>query len=1106
MDGWTLIKRSLWFHRRAHAGVALGVAVAAAAIIGALAVGDSLRQSLRQMALSRLGRVEAALVAPDRYVPRGLATDVAKGIGCESAAVLSLGGSAENQSGTARAAQIAVLGVDDAFWRIAGGGPAPLAGDEESRAVINEALAARLGARAGDTIFIRLPRQDMLPAEAAFSGSSRRGLVLSAAVKAIVSDEQGGRFSLRGGPPPLNAFVPLGWLQRKAGLAGMANVICVAGATAGSANEFLSRQAGLRLFGLQSRQIGHGGLFEIRSRRVFLDPPVTRALRGLGGEEILAYFVNDIRVGGRNTPYSIIAGIGAPPGGPEPNDDEIRLTGWLADDLGAAPGDVAELEYYALGERGELRRQDARLRVAGGEWLDANALDPSLMPDFPGLAEANECRDWDPGVPIDAGRVRPKDEQYWRLFRGTPKAVVSLAAARRMWGNRHGDLTAVRFASDSAASAEAAADSCLKNISPAAVGLVFRPVRSEAMEAARKSMDFGWLMAGMSVFLIFSALLLTALLSGLSVRRRLAEIGTLLAMGFTPGHARRLLLGECLILAAGGVAGGAALAVAYGAAALAVLRGLLPAGTGAADLRFHISAGAIGQGAAMSLALALAAMWIVLRRQMKGEVRELLAADGSRAGGRLSAGRGGRLVGAAGAAMAAGAISLAAAAGRLPGRGAAMIFFSAGALLLAAGVAVSCSILCRLAARPSVKSLRLLGVSNAARRMGRSLAVATTLACGTFIVVGVGANWKSPAADPWDRASGTGGFALFATSAAPLPGDLFALGGRARSAETAPSTAASHDGAPPEATNDVVPIRVRSGDEASCLNLNHPAQPAVWGVDPSLLSRRRRFTFSAFATGVSDDGWGALAAPDAAGDVPAVADSATLEWALGAGVGDIVVIQDEEGRPVRVRVVASLAPSILQGGILISERQFVRLFPSAGGYRMFLIDASPAQLSAAQADLASSRVLQDAGLDVASSGERLARFDAVENAYLSMFQVLGGLGVLLGTAGLGLLVFRNVMERRGELAIMRAAGFSRGQVRRVVLWEHWLLVAMGLGAGAAAGLLAVMPALGAGAAAHFPWLTLAATVLLIAASALAWTWCAAGLALRGSIVAALRNE
>ena len=89
--------------------------------------------------------------------------------------------------------------------------------------------------------------------------------------------------------------------------------------------------------------------------------------------------------------------------------------------------------------------------------------------------------------------------------------------------------------------------------------------------------------------------------------------------------------------------------------------------------------------------------------------------------------------------------------------------------------------------------------------------------------------------------------------------------------------------------------------------------------------------------------------------------------------------------------------------------------------------------------------------------DRLKEFYVVESSYLRMFLVLGGLGLLLGSAGMGILVLRHVMERRGELALLRAVGYSTEQAARVVMAEHRFLVVSGLLAGTAASALAIGP-------------------------------------------------
>jgi predicted lysophospholipase L1 biosynthesis ABC-type transport system permease subunit len=238
--------------------------------------------------------------------------------------------------------------------------------------------------------------------------------------------------------------------------------------------------------------------------------------------------------------------------------------------------------------------------------------------------------------------------------------------------------------------------------------------------------------------------------------------------------------------------------------------------------------------------------------------------------------------------------------------------------------------------------------------------------------------------------------------------------------------------------------------------------------------------------------------------VPAVADAATITWSLQKKVGDTLSYTDEQGRPFEVRLVAAIAPSMLQGGLFVSERALLAHFPSVSGYRMFLVDVDPPSDETRAAE-ALMRGFQREGLSLVPATERLGEFFAVNNTYVSIFQVLGGLGMVLGSVGLGLVVLRNVLERRGELALLRAVGFRRSELRRLVLWEHWGLLLAGLVIGAAAAGVAVLPALGTSGR-GLPMVSLGLTLAGILASGLLWTHLAAAAALRGPLLDALRNE
>ena len=196
-----------------------------------------------------------------------------------------------------------------------------------------------------------------------------------------------------------------------------------------------------------------------------------------------------------------------------------------------------------------------------------------------------------------------------------------------------------------------------------------------------------------------------------------------------------------------------------------------------------------------------------------------------------------------------------------------------------------------------------------------------------------------------------------------------------------------------------------------------------------------------------------------------------------------------------------MANSILQGSLLIDQAAFTHRFPNESGHRAFLMDAPAVSANDAAATL--TRALQDVGFEAVPAADRLARFNAVQNTYLNTFQILGGLGLLLGSVGLGVVVLRNVYERRAELAVLQALGFEASLVRRLVLTEHALLVAVGMGLGVAAAMVAVFPALsGAG----LPWLGLALTLLIVAANGLVCAVLATRHACRGGMLAAVQGE
>jgi len=1067
-----LLGPNLRFHARSNVGTFLGVAVAGAILVGALAIGDCVRESLHDLALARVGRATFALASRDRFFRSGLAANFPG-----AAALLQLPGTAATPDDSARANHVQILGVDGRFWALAQS-PPPFSEIPGDSVVLNSALAAQLRAKPGDTIILHAQKPSLLSQEAPISPREDVSTGFRLTVSAVISDAQFGRFGLQANQAsPLNAFLPLAWLQDKVDQPGRANLLLTAGPMPD-----LKQHWTLADTGLEWRDVPGG--VELRSGRVFIDPAIVAAAPTSGRQLVLTYFVNELRDGANSTPYSMVTAADPPLVPADLRDNQIVLSQWLADDLQAKPGDDLTLTYYVLGATHRLEERQDHFQVRAIQPMSGPGADRTLMPDFPGIAKAERTENWDAGFVIDMQKIRPKDEQYWKQYRGTPKAFVTLAAGQRMWGNRFGDVTAMRFPAGSRQPIE---HGLLSKLDPASIGLTFAPVRQQALAASSQADDFGGLFIGFSFFLIAAALILLALLFHFALEQRAEETGILLALGWRPAKVRRLLLLEgALIAAAGGVAGVAG-GILYAKAILYGLVTLWRAAVAESPLQFHVTAQTLAIGGLAGILVSTVVIWLALRSQTKRPARELL-----QRGHELEPERPRRpWVGWVAALAGLGALALVA--GALVKRNTADVesFFGAGALLLISGIAAAALWLRTLAARAATRPLTLgtLGLRGCARQPKRSLAIVSLLASGAFLIIAIQSFKLDATRDRSQRSSGTGGFALLGESALPIVQDLNTKAGR------------EFFGLDPKSLRGVqfVSLRVHDGDDASCLNLNRAQTPRLLGVNPEELRTRQAFTFTE-PTGASN-GWALL---EGSGDpIPAVGDEATITWALHKKIGDTLPYTDEHGKTFNVRLVGAVANSILQGSLIIAEPAFTRRFPGETGYRMFLIDAPSNQAASAAAEL--SRALRDRGLELTPAAVRLNAFNAVQNTYLDTFQVLGGLGLLLGSAGLGVVVLRNVLERRGELALLAAVGFRPRALRWLVISEHAVLQCVGLALGMAAAVLAVLPAL-LSHSAQMPFSSLALTLALVLFSGLFWTWAAARGALRGGILRALRNE
>jgi ABC-type antimicrobial peptide transport system permease subunit len=119
--------------------------------------------------------------------------------------------------------------------------------------------------------------------------------------------------------------------------------------------------------------------------------------------------------------------------------------------------------------------------------------------------------------------------------------------------------------------------------------------------------------------------------------------------------------------------------------------------------------------------------------------------------------------------------------------------------------------------------------------------------------------------------------------------------------------------------------------------------------------------------------------------------------------------------------------------------------------------------------------------------------------------ILGSFGLVLGSFGLGIVVWRNVRERMGELALLRAVGFNKKSIKELVLAEHAVLLTSGILIGILAALLASLPSIltpGSGV----PFITILILMVMVIANGFIWTWFAASFAIKEDLYPTLRKE
>ena len=1098
MSLYKFILKSLWYFRRQHFAVLAGTIVSTAVLTGALIVGDSVKYTLSQLVENRLGATKFALQTGDRFVRTELADEISKKLNIPAAPLLMVQGIAINSEKGYRINSTNVLGVKRSFWQLSDIKMPELKADE---AIISTNTAQKLNLQIGDEFLLRVQNADVIPLNAPFVSQENNSVALRLKVSSIADDESLGRFSLKSNQTaPYNIFVSHEFLSDKLELQGLSNLIIVAEDENQELNltkldVALKELWQLEDVGIKINELTNQGKYELVSNRIFIDEAISKAVADINipFEPVLTYLVNSISFNDKETPYSFVTAATKLIVPEQLLKNEIVINEWLADDLQVKKGDSIDLKYFIIGPLRTLAEESKSFIIKDIIPTQSTISNNSLMPSFPGLSDAGNCRDWETGIPIDLDKIRDKDEEYWNNYRGTPKAFISSEMGQQLWNNKFGNYTAIRFNQTNIEQSKLQTD-LLEKLNPGDFKLAFIDVKTLGVNAANNSVDFGELFLSLSFFVIVAGILLTILIYSLNTESRKQETGILSGLGYKKNQIIKIRFAESIfIIVLGGILG-SVLGIVYNYGIIAGLNSIWQDAVKTNLLQIFISPGTLIIGALSGIIIALIAIYFVTIKSLKNPIASLVKENVPTLYPPGKINMINKLLSIIGIF---GSASLVLYSLLTSVDENAALFLSAGALFILGSTALLNQYLKNSALKIGNRAfdLRYLALKNAGRNKGRSLATVVLLALGAFTIIITSANRKTFHSVEDMNSSGTGGYTFWAETTLPILYNLNTDEGK--------KSLGLENEKVLEKTR-FVQFHSLDGDDASCLNLNQVQNPRILGINPDEFTKKQAFSFAKLLNGISrSNTWQEL---NKLGDdhiIPAIADQTVITWGLKKSVGDTLIYLNEQGEKIKLVLIAGLNGSVFQGNILISDSLFSKHFPSSSGSKIMLIDTDKAKQNEIAETLNTN--LADYGIQISKASDRLAEFYSVTNTYLSVFMALGGLGVLIGTIGLGIILLRNMLERKHELALLLAVGYKKTEIFKLIFAENLFLLLGGLIIGIIAAIIGVLPSI-LSPSFNIPGTFMFLMILAVFVNGLLWIYIPAQMAMKGVLIKSLSTE
>jgi len=965
------------FFSRYYKLITFAVLITVAVIVGSLIVGDSVRTTLLNRVTERLGNTETIIFSRYSFMEEEIA-DAPLFKGSARSILLTNGFIPQN----GKLVPVFVWGVDDMSI-------------PKGAARINRALLKEIGTD-NPAVILRLPASGLIPSGSLFV-TENYTTSMRLSFEGIAEINEGGNISMKNEQViPLNIFVNREELAITMETPGKINLIL--------SDKHISDTEldSIWKYPLSGLSINRKDDFtEITSNRVFLQESVVETISRNNSRpnRLFSYLANSIDFNNISIPYSFVTALDRYQEEPLQK-DEIILSDYSAKRLQAKTGDKVQLTYFISQDLKTLKTDTISLQVKKIVPLHELVEDNTLSADFPGLSDVERCTDWDSDLPIDMNLITKEDEKYWELYRSTPKAIIAYEAVADSWSNAYGNATGIRLTNS---------EPDLSELRAEMFGIQLIHPRDTGLYSAKNGVDFSSLFLALGFFIIVSAILLMLIPLSEMLYQRRHEIALLKSLGYSQKRIIQLFWKESVPVVFGSSIIGVITGLLYTTLIMWLLGNIWKGATHTDGFSVYPEITTILIGLLVGILLSL---WI-LRRTIVKNVKEKKPVT-HKLKQSLKRKKAGILISSI---VAFGIICI-----NFLFLQSVTLFVIIGILLIGTATVWGDYLISRNGAASSgnFNTGKLIWSTLLANKK-QAIFSFMALTIGIFIVFSVGLNRKG-FADSSQIKTGTGGYSLWCESTVPIYHNMATHTGQKKlSLTTLP------------AYTKILQCLRYNADDASCLNLNKVTSPTVLGVDMNSLSNSDFQIAQSLHSLNRNDVFKQMQTKN--GNVyPALVDATVLTWSLMINLGDTLWYEGDRGQAVGLQLVGTLVNSIFQGNILIDRSLFSEIWEETTGSEVILLKVKESEKEEVKTLL--SQALNEYGVRVTSTNDRLRQFNTVTDTYLTIFLTLGGLGLLLGIMSFIIVIRKNLSARRHEIDLYRTLGFTDKKIEQTLYREN----------------------------------------------------------------------